>query len=72
MWDAMGSPCLTFLASYSLVVAQADLPFETHAHTSVGSLLTDVFRNTPGQWGHSFPVGPPLAGEGPAPYEVSR
>ena len=27
VWDAMGSPCLTFLASYSLVVAQADLPF---------------------------------------------
>src|SRR3954470_12351677 len=28
VWDAMGSPCLTYLASYSLVVAQDDLPFE--------------------------------------------
>ena len=27
-------------------------------------------RNTPGQWRHSFSVGPPLTGEGPAPYEV--
>src|ERR1041384_1620058 len=41
VWDAMGSPCLTYLASYSLVVAQADLPFEA---VCVSGLQPAVFE----------------------------
>src|SRR4051812_8688693 len=45
VWDFMGSPLLTYLASNILVVAQADLPFENmHIYIYlVGSLLADIF-----------------------------
>src|SRR3954469_14907391 len=36
VWDFMGSPFLTYLASTFLEVAQADLPFENHAYMPVG------------------------------------
>src|SRR3954463_12362659 len=43
VWDFMGSPLLTYLASNILVVAQADLPFENMHIYLVGSLLADIF-----------------------------
>ena len=50
VWDAMGSPCLTYLASYSLLVAQADLPFETVCVYLSGSSW-QIFFKQPGPVG---------------------
>src|SRR3954468_21921823 len=50
VWGAMGPPCLTYLASYILVVARADLYLQ---RVCVGS-YPSCFRNTPGQRRHNF------------------
>ena len=42
VWGSMGSPCLTYLASNILVVAQADLPFANPV-ISVGWPPADSF-----------------------------
>src|SRR4051812_49115436 len=65
VWDFMGSPLLTYLASNILVVAQADLPFENMHIYLVGSLLADNFLKQPGPVRtHSF-AGPPCPAEDP-------
>src|SRR3954469_20776705 len=43
VWDFMGSPLLTYLASNIPVVSQADLTFENMHIYLVGSLLADIF-----------------------------
>src|SRR3954469_6171997 len=46
VWDFMGSPLLTYLASNILVVAQADLPFENMHICLSGSSWQTSFKTT--------------------------
>src|ERR1043165_6615980 len=47
VWGSMGPPCLIYLASYILVVAQADL----HLHRVRVGWYPSCLQNKPGQWG---------------------
>src|SRR3954468_23344105 len=61
VWGAMGPPCLTYLASYILVVARADLLLQRVC----AGWIPSCFQTKPGPGGHSFLAGPRLTGEGP-------
>src|ERR1044071_5030332 len=54
VWGSMGPPCLTYLASYILVVAQADL----HLQRVCAGRIPSCFQTKPGPGGHSFLAGP--------------
>ena len=54
VWGSMGPPCLTYLASYFLVVARADLHLQ---HVCAG-WIPSCFQTKPGPGGHSFLAGP--------------
>ena len=54
VWGSMGAPCLTYLASYILVVAQADLQFVVCV-----LVVPQLFTKQTGPAGHSSLVGPP-------------
>src|SRR3954465_11697483 len=61
VWGAMAPPCLTYLASYILVVARADLLLQCVC----AGWIPSCFQTKPGPRGHSFLAGPRLTGEGP-------
>src|SRR3954464_11506931 len=61
VWGSMGPPCLTYLASYNLVVAQVVL----HLRCVRVGWYPSCFQTNPDKRGHSSFVGPRLTGEGP-------
>src|SRR3954467_4694325 len=65
VWGAMGPPCLTYLDSYILVVARADLHLQ---HVCAG-WIPSCFQTKPGPGGHSFLAGPDRPAEDPVSYE---
>src|SRR4051812_44851126 len=65
VWGAMGPPCLTYLASYILVVARDDL----HSQRVCAGWIPSCFQTQPGPGGHSFLAVPPCPTEGPVSKE---
>src|SRR3954463_11180745 len=64
VWGFMGPPCLTYLASYILVVARADL----HLQCVCAGWIPSCFQTKPGPGGHSFLAGPKTDRRGPGPH----
>src|SRR3954470_21050931 len=61
VWGSMGPPCLTYLASYILVVARADL----YLQRVCAGWIPSCFQTKPGPGGHSFSAGPNRPAEDP-------
>src|ERR1043165_9858202 len=61
VWGYMGPPCLTYLASYILVEARADL----HLQRVCAGWIPSCFQTKPGPGGHSFLAGSNRPAEDP-------